>query len=760
MTANNMTRYGSRLMPSIGAAIHVSSNGTTMNNMTNSGMNIGMRSLLPRLRAAWVVTLALAPLPALAQSAPGFVQGQVPTATQWNSYFAAKVDLSAAPSVVTSQAQLTTALAAGGAIYIPPATTIQITGTKTISVAGTTLYGPGTIQAASGFTASKMIQVSASNVTLDVALDGQSSVNHPIGGISGVVVSGGNWDSVRTGPHFSVANVFGIGVDFDDNSGSNAFTNVYLDHPVLTNVGWAGINMTGVTGTIVAPSVTSTGWDVYSFRGRNKVSLIGAYATKATRPTNIYNGAGSFGGIEGGAFVGYFPTDILQIDSPVFDNNLNAGNADCIQFEGEDGTAVTGAVHITNPHITSCQGSVDLTSNSTLTGGLINATWGGLYITYDAGGTTQNVTNINVSGTTISNTRAHADSIAIVAGGSGYVVNDVACFANGLCANITGVAAGVVNAVTIYTAGSFNATGTIASGAQSYGLTSGTGLTLNATVTASAVGIKFASANASPVVYNDITVNAVVSDTRSPQPAPNCAQIDNTVSLTFHNVTVGGNCTDLTRLSFVGISSAPSGFSMAAYVNGELDQDTPLNLLIHASAYGNNQTWSSRAGDITGQLGTNATGPNATGGYIGTVSAHGMAIRANAKDVIVGCVGGGGFMADATGAAPTGNCGPVGSLNLKAYPQIDGKGIVLTGTTGSISGALAAGACNSGTASVTGARSTMAVAVSAVTQPQADDTHGLSISALVSADDTVTVKECALVATTPNATAFNVRVIQ
>lgn len=86
---------------------------------------------------------------------------------------------------------------------------------------------------------------------------------------------------------------------------------------------------------------------------------------------------------------------------------------------------------------------------------------------------------------------------------------------------------------------------------------------------------------------------------------------------------------------------------------------------------------------------------------------------------------------------------------------------VLSGTTGSIGGgALAAGACASGTATVTGATTSMTVNASPVASPLADASHGLSVWAFVSASNTVTVEVCAIVATTPTARAYNVRVLK
>ena len=81
----------------------------------------------------------------------------------------------------------------------------------------------------------------------------------------------------------------------------------------------------------------------------------------------------------------------------------------------------------------------------------------------------------------------------------------------------------------------------------------------------------------------------------------------------------------------------------------------------------------------------------------------------------------------------------------------------LAGTTGSIGGSsLALGACTSGTVSITGATTSMAVVASPTTYPG----DGMVWRPYVSAAGTVTVKVCAAVAGTPTASTYNVRVIQ
>jgi hypothetical protein len=83
----------------------------------------------------------------------------------------------------------------------------------------------------------------------------------------------------------------------------------------------------------------------------------------------------------------------------------------------------------------------------------------------------------------------------------------------------------------------------------------------------------------------------------------------------------------------------------------------------------------------------------------------------------------------------------------------------LTGTSASIGGSLlaAAGTCTSGTATVTGARAGM--------QAQATPSDGTNIAAqgtvitaTVTANDTVTVNVCGLLAVTPTAKTYSVTV--
>lgn len=82
---------------------------------------------------------------------------------------------------------------------------------------------------------------------------------------------------------------------------------------------------------------------------------------------------------------------------------------------------------------------------------------------------------------------------------------------------------------------------------------------------------------------------------------------------------------------------------------------------------------------------------------------------------------------------------------------------ILSGTTGSIGGSpLLLGACTSGTASVSGAAVGMVTTATPSTYPG----DGVQWQSYVSSSNTVTVKVCGILAITPGASIYNVRVIQ
>ena len=104
-------------------------------------------------------------------------------------------------------------------------------------------------------------------------------------------------------------------------------------------------------------------------------------------------------------------------------------------------------------------------------------------------------------------------------------------------------------------------------------------------------------------------------------------------------------------------------------------------------------------------------------------------------------------------------CLPNGSCRFPNGVTASNFNGVLSGTTGSIGGAaLGAGSCTSGTVAVAGAAVGTPVVVSA---SDGSLPNGLTtLSAAVSAANTVTVQVCAVGAVTPKAVTYNVRVVQ
>lgn len=108
--------------------------------------------------------------------------------------------------------------------------------------------------------------------------------------------------------------------------------------------------------------------------------------------------------------------------------------------------------------------------------------------------------------------------------------------------------------------------------------------------------------------------------------------------------------------------------------------------------------------------------------------------------------------------APTGGDKGSGTLNAQGlFVQGVAVATKLAGTTGSIGGALLAGGCDSGTATVTGATVGQAVVASAVTS----GAPGAAFyrQADVTAANTVTVQICAAIAGTPTSSTYTVRVL-
>lgn len=136
-----------------------------------------------------------------------------------------------------------------------------------------------------------------------------------------------------------------------------------------------------------------------------------------------------------------------------------------------------------------------------------------------------------------------------------------------------------------------------------------------------------------------------------------------------------------------------------------------------------------------------------TGTGIGCNAAINASLLGGATFAAPGTIGGG------TAAGGTFTSLSATSLTLNGVTMLP----VLSGTTGSIGGGLlAAGGCTSGTVSITGAASGMAVVATPATYPG----DGVQWQTYVSSSNTVTVKVCEIILGTPTASTYSVRVFQ
>lgn len=115
------------------------------------------------------------------------------------------------------------------------------------------------------------------------------------------------------------------------------------------------------------------------------------------------------------------------------------------------------------------------------------------------------------------------------------------------------------------------------------------------------------------------------------------------------------------------------------------------------------------------------------------------------------------FLAALLWAAPAIAQVPAVNSGTATYPSVGVVASSLSGTTGSIGGGLlTAGSCASGTVAVVGSTTAMTVSVS----PNSYPGDGTLFFGYVSVNGTVTVKACAIIALTPGASTYNVRVTQ
>lgn len=195
-----------------------------------------------------------------------------------------------------------------------------------------------------------------------------------------------------------------------------------------------------------------------------------------------------------------------------------------------------------------------------------------------------------------------------------------------------------------------------------------------------------------------------------------------------------------------GASATPWLVATGGYASGitGIASSSGSGVWVHS---GNFTTTGQGAVLPTGGNGVVISGTNSTG--VPSITTLGAA---NNISMNIATKGGGGINLQS-------NTAVTGIMNATTAVQVNGISLlpVLSGTTSSIGGSLLlAGACATTTVSITGATTSMAVAVTPVTFPGA----GTTWNGYVSSAGVITAQVCAIVAATPTASTYNVRVIQ
>jgi len=289
----------------------------------------------------------------------------------------------AGTSTVDVSAALNVALAKGRDVYLPYS--VAIASPLTIGVAGTRFYGPGTIKLASGFPGNEAIVITAKNVTVEgIAIDGASAVTTSSVWYSGITTVGDVSGLVIRNTRVRSTRFKGIEV----RPHTARITDVTIADNRVDNVGWTGIDVTGVDGLeCIRNRVRSTGYNAIACADCDGFAINHNDVSKASPPPVIYNGPGGLGGVEKGQMIWRAPN--AKNGSISFNRCVDNRNAadDGIGL-GEDGTTeFRNLVIHGNTVIDAGLFGIDACSYATITGNtVVRSASQGIFVGQDLGG--------------------------------------------------------------------------------------------------------------------------------------------------------------------------------------------------------------------------------------------------------------------------------------------------------------------------------------------------------------------------------------
>ena len=446
-------------------------------------------------------------------------------------------------------------------------------------------------------------------------------------------------------------------------------------------------------------------------------------------------------------------TDFYEFDSTGSSSGLSIANATVIAshvgLRVKQAGIITPSLSIGNPTGSSTQenfptsgnivGTTDTqsVSNKTVTSSSVDSS--------PIGATTPSTgkfTSINDSGLSASrpvftdgseNLTSAAPSLACTIASAATIDVGLSCPINGSFVTITGTT-------------SVTALGSTASVGSSYFLYFPSTLTLTA---------NFGGATSSESMSGTPIVSCQVIGSVGSWYCSNPLYSANAVIFPNGSLVLGGNLTingsSLPSLGLFKAGTNSLGFSVNTSEAGRIDSSKRL-------------LWGYTADQGGGEL----LQVNSGGFFNGKVTATNMLDSALSASSIIWSDGSKNLTSTATSqaqnafyAAPSGSSGVPTFRSIAAADLPSGVSPVLSGTTASLGGsALLAGACTAGTVTVTGATSSMVATASPSSDPDSVLSTGIAIYAFVSSANTVTVRICAIVAVTPTATTYNVRVLQ